>query len=195
MQFNQHDQSKCKIGRAEALLLFPPNFLRCSRNHILKNNSEAIVQLIMSSFNQKVSQEGMIIRSATVSALAQVIICLDSRGVALIKTLSTYLACSDGAYGYMRQQNPCSTRRRVRSARFSFSISFLCTTRSLYVSLEEKKAHKHGALLHGMCFWMMLLFASRLNSWVGTPPELSFFFPSLIYIEGGLAPWLYIKPP
>lgn len=49
-------------------------------------------------------------KKGMVSTLAQVIICLDSRAVALIKTLSTYLGSSAGEFGYTGQQDPCLTR-------------------------------------------------------------------------------------
>lgn len=58
--------------------------------------------------------------------------------VDFIKTLSTYLACSDGEYCYTGQQKPCSTCRRVCLTHFH-SVSFSSVLRIHYVSPWEKK--------------------------------------------------------
>lgn len=103
------------------------------------------------------------------------IICLDSRAVDLIKTLSTYLVCSDGEYCYTRQQNPCSAGRRVRLTHFSFSFSFLSTTHSLYISLEKKNpANAVPGCMIRASEWC----CCSVPAWTAEsgPPEILLFF-------------------
>lgn len=131
-------------------------------------------------------KEGLLVgysKRYTVSALAQVIICLDSSTVDLIKTLSTYLPCSAGEYCYPRQQNPCSTCRIMLNSLFIQ----LSPHPVLYIYCMS---HNHSAVLRGTCSWMMLLFSCMTEA---RPPEILLLSSFLIPSEGGLAPWLSYK--
>lgn len=113
-------------------------------------------------------------KKGRVSTLAQAIICLDSRAVALIKTLSTYLGSSAGEFGYMGQQDPCSTR----FPRFLIQVFFPLH----YTSIVYLLGRKYPPNTVPCSSWMMLLFFQA-------EPQISFFlFP--IYIEGGLTSWV-----
>lgn len=97
----------------------------------------------------------------TVSTLAQVIICLDSRAVALIKTLSTYLGSSAGEFGYTGQQGPCLTR----CPHFLIQVFFPLH----YTSFVYLLGKKYPPNTVPCSFWMILLFFQA-------EPRLSFFF-------------------
>lgn len=114
-------------------------------------------------------------KKGMVSTLAQVIICLDSRAVALIKTLSTYLGSSAGEFGYTGQQDPCLTR----FPHFLIQVFFPLHYTSFVYHLGKKISPKHRALF-------LLNDAAVLPG--QAPDILLFFFP--IYIEGGLSPWV-----
>lgn len=101
------------------------------------------------------SKEGM------VSTLAQVIICLDSRAVALIKTLCTYLGSSAGEFGYTGQQDPCLTRFPHFLIQVFFPLHY-----TSFVYLLGKKYPPNTV---PCSFWMMLLFFQA-------EPQISFFF-------------------
>lgn len=100
--------------------------------------------------------------------MAQAIICLDSRAVALIKTLSTYLGSSAGEFGYTGQQDPCLTR----FPHFLIQVFFPLHYTSFVYLLGKKISPKHRALNDAAVL-------------PGRAPEsLLFCFP--ISIEGGL---------
>jgi len=145
-------------------------------------------------FYQQVRWEGIIIRWATVRRLwfclwhewLFVMIAVD-----LIKTLSTYLACSDGEYCYTGQQKPCSTCRRVRLAHFH-SVSLSSVLRIHYASPWEKR---NPSPRQRPVAWYVLLNDAAIQFQAESGPPKSPLFSLLIYIEGGLAPWLCIRAP
>lgn len=100
-------------------------------------------------------------KKGMVSTLAQVIICLDSRAVALIKTLSTYLGSSAGEFGFTGQQDPCSTRFPHFLIQVFFPLHY-----TSFVYLLGKKYPPNTV---PCSFWMMLLFSQA-------EPQISSFF-------------------
>lgn len=131
-------------------------------------------------FYQKVRWEGMILRWATVRRAwfwlwhewLFVVIAVD-----FIKTLSTYLACSDGEYCYTGQQKPCSTCRRVCLTHFH-SVSFSSVLRIHYVSPWEKKQSIPQAVpccMECAAEWCCY----SVPGWVEVSQEPSFFFIDL----------------